>query len=50
MIMGGTSAHHAFAVETFKTSEFLIATQRALGDQFMLHQNDPVSDRKSILL
>ena len=42
--MAWTGAHCAFAVETFKTGESVIATQRAFCAHFILCQNDPVLD------
>ena len=51
MIMVWTAVHNTFAIETFsKTDESVISTQRAYHVHFMLHRNDVVLDRKSILL
>ena len=42
--------HRAFAVKiVFKTVKSIIATQRAFHAPFILRQNDPVPNRKSIL-
>ena len=48
--MAWTGAHCAFAVEVFKTGESVIAMNRAFHAHFMLHQNDAILDRKSVLL
>ena len=49
--MSWTGAHQAFTVKmVFKIGECVIAAQRAFHAHFMLHLNDTVPERKSILL
>ena len=38
--------HNVFAVETFKTGESVIVTQRDFHAQFILRRNDAVPDKK----
>ena len=48
--MAWTSAHHAFAVEMFKTGELVIATEQAFHAHFILYQNDATPNKKLMLL